>query len=88
MLDGRLMHAGGEIGLIGRGEGRPQVALPHTLNVQYAPAMGARAWTIVDYVLMFGAAGCAAVLLAIGIVLAWRSFKGEPLPDNQPLERH
>jgi hypothetical protein len=49
--------------------------------------MGARAWTIVDYVLMFSAAGCAAVLLTIGIVIAWRMVTNAPLPGKRPLER-
>jgi hypothetical protein len=49
--------------------------------------MGARAWTVIDYWLMFGAVGCAAVVLAIGIVIAWRSLKGDPHPHKQPLKR-
>ena len=49
--------------------------------------MGVRSWTVVDYVLMFGAAGCAAVLLAVGLVIAWRMLTNAPLPQKRALER-
>jgi hypothetical protein len=49
--------------------------------------MDARTWTVVDYALMFCAAGCAAVLVAIGLVIAWRMLTNAPLPGRQPRER-
>jgi hypothetical protein len=49
--------------------------------------MSARTWTVIDYLLVFSAVGCAAVILAIGIVIAWRALRGDPHPDKLPLKR-
>jgi hypothetical protein len=43
-------------------------------------------WTIVDQVLMYGAAACVVVLLTVGFVIALRAM-GKPKPDEQPLEQ-
>jgi hypothetical protein len=41
-------------------------------------------WTIVDQVLMYGAAACVVVLLTVGFVIASRGIGRERKHDGQP----